>query len=133
MNLLTYTRNHIIFKSGSVVTPSAEYWTGAGWQYVLPNLPNPVQRHCMLRTGATQVMVIGGVQDNTPSLYSKTFIYETANQTWFSGPELNVSRFYHNCGRILRSEGSSEFSIVVTGGQTITNSCEIVDFFFRKI
>jgi hypothetical protein len=70
----------------------------------------------MVRTSATQVMVTGGVQDNTQTNFSRTLIYETTNQTWFYGPNLTFSRSLHACGSIKRNKSSSELStIVVTG------------------
>jgi hypothetical protein len=80
----------------------------------------------MVRTSATQVMVIGGIRENTPANFFRTLIYETANQTWFNGPNLTFSRYYHSCGNIIMSEGSSGFSVVVVGGVSVTGGCKTI-------
>jgi hypothetical protein len=80
----------------------------------------------MVRTSATQVMVIGGIRENTPANFSRTLIYETASQTWFNGPNLTFSRYYHSCGNIIMSEGSSGYSVVVVGGVSVTGGCKTI-------
>ena len=59
-----------------------------------------------------------------------TYYYNAVDNVWTEGPLINEWRKNHVCGRILKDEGSSEFTAITLGGlgQTgILQSVEILD------
>ena len=76
---------------------SAELLTEEGWERNIPSLPVIIQAHCMVTVNSTTVMVISGGQNQ---LYSgKTFYFTVGEESWNEGPELNLYRNGHSCGK----------------------------------
>lgn len=103
------------YHQGGIKT--VEVLTGDGWRPdILPELPVNTVGHCVLRYDSRTLFVIGP---------SKTF-FMSDDLTWIEGPPLNSPRHFSSCGRILRSDGSNEFSIISVGGVD-SNIVEVLD------
>ena len=68
-------------------------------------------------------MVIGGFNSST------TFYFNTENEIWSEGPQLNNKRSSHSCGRIKKDSQSQDLSVIVAGGSdgSSLSSVEILD------
>ena len=89
-----------------------------------PELPIPLNYHCMASIDESKVMIIGGFNGE---YLSSTFIYNFEEDTWTSGPDLMVPRENHACSTYLNSNGHKK--IMVTGGfnGTSLTSTEVLD------
>jgi hypothetical protein len=98
------------------------------WENMPFKLPVKLYNHCMVRHEGTSLMVIGG-QQQTKVFAANTFILNLVGQEWTEGPTLNHARQFHACSRIPSSVGSSDYSIIVAGGNngSYISSVEILD------
>ena len=98
------------------------------WEKMPFNLPVKLYNHCMVRYEDTSIMVIGG-QQLTKAFSANTFFLNLVGQKWIEGPTLKNARQFHACSRILTSAGSSDYSIIVAGGNngSYISSVEILD------
>jgi N-acetylneuraminic acid mutarotase len=101
-------------KSGSSSNTS-ETLTEVGWESNTPPLPVTLSGHCMVTVNSTNVMVIGGHQNDKIS--GKTLYFTVGEEDWTEGPELKNKRTFHSCGKIRRDKEGQELSIIVAGGQ----------------
>ena len=108
-----------------------EVMVGGKWETMPFPLPVTINNHCMVRYEENSVMVISGQQNRVNS--DKTFILSPDATEWTEGPKLITSRGFHSCARISKSDGSSEKSIIVVGGNignsltALLTSVEILD------
>jgi hypothetical protein len=94
-------------------TSSAVYFSDGTWKK-LPDLPTTVDHHCMVKVSSNIVMIIGGIQGGQYS--KKTFLLDIKENAWKEGPSLLQERAKLSCGQIRSDKNSSEFSIIVAGG-----------------
>ena len=98
-----------------------EVLSDQGWQELPFPLPVTTYHHCMVLFNSTTVLVISGVENENNS-----FFFNTENEIWVEGPTLLSGRQLHSCGKLLKDNGSSQFSVIVAGGDGKT-SVEILD------
>lgn len=77
-----------------------------------PELPIPLQLHCLVKLNDDQVVFIGGKTTN--GTVNSTFLYDFTNAQWIRGPDLQVPRFGQFCTLIQTHLG---FLILVVGGK----------------
>jgi len=82
----------------------------------------------MVLLTSTTILLIGGIQEEYPQ-EENTFYLDTTFPIWISGPNLNVGRDDHGCGRIRTNSSSNQFSVIVAGGYNLGKlaSVEILD------
>ena len=104
---------------------TAEVLSDQGWQELAFPLPVKIAYHCMVLFNSTTVLVIGGVQNGISSS-PNSFFFNTENEIWVEGPKLSFGRHHHSCGKLLKDNRSSQFSVIVAGGYG-KSSVEILD------
>ena len=106
---------------------TAEVLVNGQWQPISFPLPFTITNHCMVKYEETSVMVVSGQQNRFNS--KNTYILNSGSEEWIAGPKINFARGYHGCSRVPQSEGSSDYSIIVAGGNngTYMSSVEILD------
>ena len=109
------------FNNQDFYLTTAEVLSDQGWQELQFPLPVRTSEHCMLLFNSTTVLVIGGIPNSPDS-----FFFNTENEIWVEGPKLLTGRQFHSCGKLLKDNGSSQFSVIVAGGDGKT-SVEILD------
>ena len=80
--------------------------------FVGPDLPLPMQDHCVARIDANRFIFAGGMDTNF-DLLATTFIYDWNINTWSIGPDLPEGRKQGACGVVNSTERGLEF--VYTG------------------
>ena len=88
-----------------------------------PDLPMPLFGHCLVPIPDGNYMIIGGYTSDQTSLFDETdetFIFHAQNQSWTSGPSLNLGRYYHSCGVL-------DNTVVVVGGFKYYNALQTVE------
>lgn len=73
-----------------------------------PDLPKPMEDHCMATINQTHVILVGGLDDDFIS--DETYIYDLELGLWSDGPKLNQKRRGFGCA------ASYSGLIVVAGG-----------------
>ena len=109
------------FNNQDFYLTTAEVLSDQGWQELQFPLPVRTSEHCMLLFNSTTVLVIGGIPNSPDS-----FFFNTENEIWVEGPKLLTGRQFHSCGKLQKDNGSSQFSVIVAGGDGKT-SVEILD------
>jgi hypothetical protein len=98
---------------------SVEAFDGNKWslEKVSP-LPTGVGAHCMVRINESTLLSIGGYGAST-GFSAQTNFYDSINNNWYAGPNLNVERSGNACG-VLHwynpDTDQNEKVIVVAGG-----------------
>ena len=100
--------------------------------------PKTLRGHCAVFIDETTLMVMGGYELSKPPhpYYDETYMLNTKENVWSSGPPLNLPRAYHTCNIVTNCDGKQQ--VVVVGGYsgvcidgicaaTYTNAVEIYD------
>ena len=109
---------------------TSEVLTENGWKLVEALTPVPISSHCMAHLNSTTLILVGGRHNMDFDSSYVTYYYNAVDDVWSFGPPINEWRQHHVCGRILKDEGSPEFTAITLGGlgQTgILQSVEILD------
>ena len=104
---------------------TTEVLSDQGWQELPFPLPVRSYYHCMVLFNSTTVLLIGGRQNGEPDS-PNSFFFNTENEIWVEGPKLLSGRQIHSCGKLLKDNASSQFSVIVVGGRAKA-SVEILD------
>ena len=81
-----------------------------------PDSPFLVYHHCITAINETTMISIGGTRDKLSYVrYKTTMYFDHQSQEWTIGPEMNLKRFRHACGKLVVGNASI---IVVAGGYT---------------
>jgi N-acetylneuraminic acid mutarotase len=103
-----------------------EVLTKEGWKTISPSLPVKTSDHCAVLVNSATIMIIGGFNNE-----KNTYYFNSQNEKWVQGPQLEQERRYHSCGRIMRDKQTLETSIIVVGGKdqskNYLSSVEILD------
>ena len=81
-----------------------------------PESPFLVYHHCVLAINETTMISIGGTRDELAYVrYETTMYFDYLSQKWTIGPDMNLKRHRHACGKLVIGNASI---IVVAGGFT---------------
>ena len=78
-----------------------------------PEIPLPINAHCMVRLNSTTVAVLAGM-DISPWINNKRmWYYHVQDDQWVDGPSMRVGRRWAGCGTF--KYGGSTYILVVGG------------------
>ena len=95
---------------------TTEYIHLNGSEDIGPDMPMPLDNHCLVKINATTAMLIGGYVFKTRSHVNNTYFYDIPTRTWSEGPGINVVRTHAACG-IVRDSEDGTLMVVVAGGR----------------
>ncbi len=106
---------------------STEMVTFSGSTEFGPDLPGPLEQHCLVRLNDTTALLTGGYIWTSNWALSDESLKEThyfsLNATWTDGPKLLETRQNHACGVLLDQE-SLQMVVIVAGGFSLdTTEC----------
>jgi len=112
---------------------SVEAFDGKEWslEKVSP-LPTSVGHHCMVKINDSSLLSIGGYQ-NLAKWTSETNFYDSINNNWYAGPNLNVKRAGTACGVlnwINPNTDQNEKVVVVAGGNDGSQFLSSIELLF---
>ena len=94
--------------TSSQITSLTENKVAAG-----PEIPLPINAHCMVRLNSTTVAVLAGM-DLSPWINNKRmWYYHVQDDQWVDGPSMRVGRRWAGCGTF--KYGDSTYILVVGG------------------
>jgi len=102
-----------------------QHFDGKVWTINSPALPIPMWLHCTTKINSKTVILTGGIDFSR-----QTYILNTAlEEGWTKGPKMHFGRQVHSCGIIRRNSQSSEYDVIVVGGDNGTpmTSVEILN------
>jgi len=100
---------------------SGEIFKNDSWHALNSALPVYVSNHCMVLVNSTTVLLIGG-QQNGNGHSSETYFLNAEDETWTNGPGLKTGRELFSCAKIKKSHQSSEYVVIIAGGQSNNES-----------
>ena len=83
-----------------------------------PELPEPMNGHCIVQLNQSTVFFMGGEQSK------KTFFFDASTLTWTNGPDMNHDRWNFGCG--LMTTGS-DLLVVASGGFDSPTTTELLN------
>ncbi len=94
-----------------------------------PNMPVPLQKHCMIKVDESTVIFTGGEHgwtswdESKPYIMLDTHFYTNKNgvHEWTIGPQLPAKKASHACG-LIQDQSSCDHIAVVTGGDNFFTS-----------
>merc|ERR1719400_466737 len=110
--------------TGSTTTSSTEYLFGNGTIKAGPNLPVPLNYHCVVRLDNDTAMVIGGISALPKTT---TFYFDIASEAFSHGPDLLNQRYLHSCAVYQSARHENRPVVAVTGGSGPTSTTRIVE------
>jgi hypothetical protein len=108
-----------------------EVYGPTGWVSINAQLPEGIMLGCAITVNETTILMTGGITDSHTNVSSETFWFDSMTEKWSPGPNLNIARHSHGCGKIQDSNNGT-FLIVSGGGYSsvltdITDSTEILE------
>ena len=85
--------------------------------FLLPDLPHPVEEHCMIKVSEDVIMLTGGSSGGR-----KTWYFSFVNERWTEGPEMIDGRSGHTCGSFILNH---QQLLVVVGGVLDTYGSQV--------
>jgi len=85
------------------------------WQSFVVDLPEPTFRPCMVAINASQIILVGGINDDD-EVISTVYLLDKTNigEGWQQKPSLKTKRKYHSCSLVYDSDQNP--FVVVAGG-----------------
>ena len=120
--------SHKFYVVSGSTSVTGEVFDGNEFSVVAPPVPVNFYVSCMVYLNPYTVMLIAGAQGSTTHS-PNTFIMNANLLVWQQGPTLNVGRYGHGCGRIVRGVAGEGYSTIIAGGYNggILNQVEILD------
>ena len=125
-------KSRFVIAGGRTLTTSeisnVESYDGASWKN-LPDLPTPVEGHCMVAINETVLLSIGGI--DMVGLHTETSFYNAELNQWLPGPESLEARSYSSCAMVHwknPAHGQLTQVVVVAGGYVTQTSLLQLNF-----
>ncbi len=92
---------------------TTEFVSPDGSSYFGPDLPYPMEKHCLVQLNVSTAMLIGGYDEDGG--YLDAFYYDIISEIFTKGPDSVEHRENHACGAI-RDKGDGSLIVVSVGG-----------------